>query len=563
MVNAVKSGVMYTVDPTDHMIKEFIVSAVWGLGVSVVDGSAAVDLYRVDKVNGEIKMREIAEKVHRMVMDLAEGLRSEDVPSNLRNAPCLSEEEIHQLIDYGTRLEQHYGEALDIEWAVDQDGHMFILQARVLNPMTGQSDVGQAGFPADTNAVVTHPVLLEGGHCASPGVAAGIAHVITSDSELSDVAEGAILVGPQTSPAFVSIMGRLRGIVTDFGSVTGHMATVAREFGLPTLVATENATRSIPNGEEITLDSSRGIIYRGRVESLLTQKKIVNPMEGGPIYALAREAVSKMAPLNLTDPYADNFNPLGCRTLHDVIRLAHEISMREMFGIGEYIKDREDKAIRLRVNLPIILYCLDLGGGVRLEPGKISATVADLTSTPFLALIRGMTHPDIKWTGGVGMNIRDTASLFAHSVIYDPTTEGRFGGPNYAIISGEYLNFNARLGYHFAVVDSYCGPEPNENYITFSFKGGAADMKRRERRAALIAVILERLGMIVDREGDMVRGEIKEVKSEQLCDKLDYVGRLMGAMRLQDMAISDDSQIAWYADEFFKGNYSFQRGREN
>ena len=391
----------------------------------------------------------------------------------------------------------------------------------------------------------------------------GFERFLTTNSGTSalEVAYDAILVGPQTSPAFVSIMGRLRGIVTDFGSVTGHMATVAREFGLPTLVGTENATRSIPDGQEITLDSSRGIIYRGRVKSLLTEKKKANPMEGGPIYALARKAVSKMAPLTLTDPYADNFNPLGCRTLHDIIRLSHEISMREMFGIGEYMKDCEDKTIRLRVNLPIILYCLDLGGGIRVEPGKFAAVVADLTSTPFMALIRGMTHPDIKWTEGVGMNLRDTASLFAHAVIYDPTTEGRFGGPNYAIISGEYLNFNARLGYHFAVVDSYCGNETNENYITFSFKGGAADIKRKERRAKLIAVILERLGMIVDREGDMVRGEIKEVKSEQLCDKLDHVGRLMGAMRLQDMAISDDSRIAWYADEFFKGNYSFQQGK--
>ncbi|MBF0505651.1 MAG: pyruvate, phosphate dikinase [Nitrospirae bacterium] len=557
MVNSVKSGVMYTVDPTDHNIKDVIISAAWGLGVSVVDGSSAVDLYRVGKVDGKIKMREIAGKMHRIVMASPEGLRSEDVPSNMRNAPCLSDEEIRQLMDYGTRLENHYGEALDIEWAVDQDGRLLVLQARALNPMTVEADAGQAELPSEPNGASTHPVLLEGGHCASPGVATGIAYVVTSDRDLSGVAEGAILIGPQTSPAFVSIMGRLRGIITDLGSITGHMAAVAREFDLPALVATDRATRVIPNGEEITLDSSRRTVYKGRVESLLKEKKKANPMEGSPVFTLAREAVSKIAPLTLTDPYADNFNPRGCRTIHDIIRLGHEISMREMFRIGDYLDDDEGKAIRLRVNLPMVLYCVDLGGGMRLDPGKIVATTEDLTSTPFTALINGMTHKDIKWVGGVGMSVGDMASLFAHSMIYDPTTEGRFGGPSYAVISKEYLNFNSRLGYHFAVVDSYCGPEANENYITFSFKGGAANMRRRERRAMLIAVILERLGMTVDRNGDMVRGEIRECKAEQLIDKLDHLGRLMGAMRLVDMAITDDSQIAWYADEFFKGNYSF------
>jgi pyruvate,water dikinase len=147
----------------------------------------------------------------------------------------------------------------------------------------------------------------------------------------------------------------------------------------------------------------------------------------------------------------------------------------------------------------------------------------------------------------------------AESLLNDPNADGSMGGPNYAVASDHYLNFNTRLGYHFAVVDSYCGPEINDNYIIFSFKGGAADIARRSRRAGLIAQILKRLGFKVEVRGDMVRGEIKKYSQSDLKQKLDMVGRLLGAVRLLDMVLSDDGQIGWYVEEFFKGNYTFER----
>ena len=69
------------------------------------------------------------------------------------------------------------------------------------------------------------------------------------------------------------------------------------------------------------------------------------------------------------------------------------------------------------------------------------------------------------------------------SVLRDPQKEGEMGGISYAVISAKYLNFSSRLGYHFATLDTYCGRNINNNYITFYFKGGAADIDRRTRRA--------------------------------------------------------------------------------
>jgi pyruvate,water dikinase len=556
MVDARASGVMYTNDPNGAGGDDILVSAAWGLGVSVVDGSSETDFYAVRRADSAILRREVAKKPLRQVLRQDGGIREEEVPAGLRAAPCLDEDKIRQLAAYGVRLEEHYGQPLDIEWAQDQGGRLFILQARPLG-------VGRAGAqncplsPAD-GPLPGCEIILQGGDMASPGSAGGQAYILTSDHNLPAVPEGAILVARQTSPTYVPVMDRIRAIVTEVGSVTGHMASVAREFGVPALVGLEGATSAIAPGEEITLDAVNRVVYRGLVPELMRERPCVNLMQGSPVFKAAQEALKRMAPLTLTDPKASNFSAEGCRTLHDVIRFAHEMGMREMFDIGDSMDD-DQAAVRLRAGLPLNILVVDLGGGLTPTAPRKVVELEHIKSAPFQALLHGMTDPGVRWLGGVGVNLTGFATIVAESMLADPNADGSMGGPSYAVVSDHYLNFNTRLGYHFAVVDSFCGPAINDNYIAFSFKGGAADIARRSRRANLIAQILKRLGFKTEIKGDLVRGEIKKYTQSDLKQKLDMVGRLLGAVRLLDMMLSDDGQVGWYVEEFFKGNYTFAR----
>jgi hypothetical protein len=151
------------------------------------------------------------------------------------------------------------------------------------------------------------------------------------------------------------------------------------------------------------------------------------------------------------------------------------------------------------------------------------------------------------------------ASVMSTSILLDPLQNARLGGPSYAVVSHHYLNLNARLGYHFATIDTYCGPVINDNYLTFHFKGGAADVGRRSRRAVLLAEILSRMGFKVQRKIDLVRGQMKKYAMDQIAETLDMLGRLLGAVRLLDMVLADDRQVQWYVEEFFKGNYAFKK----
>lgn len=563
MVDARSSGVLYTRDPNDHRRDVIMINAVWGLGVNAVDGSSATDFYEIDKEDRRTLATRIARKESRLIMGEDGCILEEEVPAGLRSLPCLSEEQLLVLADYALTLEEHYRTPLDIEWAVDQKGKVILLQTRPLNldMMTTQREsrildqdveVLQRKFPGN-------PILLHGGITASRGKACGLAYVLASEHHLLNIPEGSILVAQQTSPRYVSILGRVQAILTDVGSVTGHMASVAREFGVPTLVGTGTATETISHGEEITVDATNGVVFKGRVESILERKKAVNPMKGSPTYRVAHSALKKIAVLNLVDTEHESFSPPGCRTLHDVIRFAHEMSMREMFRISDDLDVDKRFAVRLKVPLPMKIYAVDLGGGLDIAEGVSEARTENVTSVPFQSLLKGMIRPDVRWTGPVEMDWKGFATIVAESVFQDPMMDDRMGGPNYVVLSSEYLNFNSRLGYHFAVVDAYCGSQVNDNYITFSFKGGAADIGRRSRRAMLIARILKDLGFKTFIRGDLVRGEVKKYDSLFLQEKLDMVGRLLASVRLLDMVLSDDGRIEWYVEEFFRGNYTFQR----
>jgi pyruvate,water dikinase len=558
MVDALTSGVLYTVDPNNPSREVILISALWGLGVGLVDGSSTADFYQVNKRDQSVEIEEVARKEVRVYADPVQGIKEEPVAHVFKEKPCLTRSQIRLLVEYAIQLEHHYGVPLDIEWAIDQHWQLFILQARPLR-FTEQGEPGQSKEEAEAE---DYPVLLKGGASAAKGTASGLAYVIKSDHNLLNIPEGSILIAPQTSPRYVPIIGKVQAIVTDVGSVTGHMASVAREFQIPTLVDTENATTVIPHGHLITVDATNAVVYQGRIEKLLLKGKPVNPMRGSPIYKALEAILKKIAPLHLIDPNQENFRPSSCETVHDIIRFSHEMAMQEMFQIGDTIENGKNVAVRFRSQVPLNLYLVDLGGGLELPPDQKEARPENILSIPFKALYQGMTHEGIQWLGQERISWSGLGSVLMESILHDPLTDGDMGGPSYAVLSGKYLNFNSRLGYHFATLDTYCGQNINNNYITFYFKGGAADIDRRTRRALLIAAILKKLSFRVEQKGDMIKGELKKHNSYLIQEKLDMIGRLMGAIRLLDMHLDRDEHIEWYRNEFFKGNYTFSRNPE-
>jgi pyruvate,water dikinase len=131
------------------------------------------------------------------------------------------------------------------------------------------------------------------------------------------------------------------------------------------------------------------------------------------------------------------------------------------------------------------------------------------------------------------------------------------GDNSYAIVGEQYVNFGCRLGYHFTTLEAICGPRPEENSIIFRFKGGAADIQRRERRARFIAGVLQHYGLEVDRRQDLLNAWIKKLPQGPIEELLAMLGRLMGCSRQLDVSMDTDTRVGACVEAFWKGDYGF------
>ncbi len=546
------AGVLYTRLPEEPHRDEVLINAVWGLGPYAVDGVITPDTYRLNRGNLAVTVREIADKPRRLIASPAGGLTDVPVPEDMRRAPCLSEAKARELADWGLALERHFGRPQDMEWAEDEAGNLMILQSR---PLAALSEAGAAAAPPVPGA----EVIASGGQAACSGVGAGPVYLVREAGDLDAFPQGAVLVAAHSSPKFMVAMKRTAAIVTDHGSITGHMASLAREFGVPTLLGLEGATATLPPGEVVTVDAASGRVYRGRVESLLAE---AGPREvfmaGTQVHAILSKVAEHIIPLHLLDPKAPDFRPESCRSLHDVTRLLHEWSYGEMFTVSDLAAKDAGVTVTLDAPTGLDLHIIDLGGGIREAAwGKSSVAPEDVASRPFTALLAGLVLSG-EARAPRPVNLGGFFSVVSQQMLFQPKAgDDRFGDKSYAIISDKYLNFSSRVGYHYGVLDCYCGATVNKNYITFSFAGGAADDVKRSRRARAIGQILTALDFVVEVAADRVAGRFQKFAPEVIEEKLTQMGRLLQYTRQADMLMVSEASIEAMAACFLSGASCF------
>ncbi|MFH1992422.1 MAG: PEP/pyruvate-binding domain-containing protein [Pseudomonadota bacterium] len=558
MIPAKVSGVMYSRHPFNVLENTVIINAVWGLGPYVVDGTVTPDSYSVSKDSQPVLLTaKISEKRLRLTTRPDGYLMEEQVEPELRNRPCLSEDQLKTLAVYAVQMENHFQCPQDIEWAIDPGGNLFILQARPLRLEGKSSRNGEV----HTQRLPGYTLLLEGGDIACPGVGFGRAHHVRSEDDLMSFPEGGVLVAAHPSPQYVIIMPKARAILTNSGSVLGHMASLAREFKVPTILNTQTVTSAVEQSAEITVDAYSGRVYLGKVPELIEIKVPRGVfMKDTPVYKTLRKTADLIVPLNLVDPKSSDFAPQNCRTIHDIMRLVHELSYTELFQISDLVTGRGKISVKLDAPIPIDLYIIDLDGGLSDDSKSLSKITADsITSVPFKALLKGMLREDLRSLEPRPIEIKGFFSVMSEQMLSPPNMAAeRFGDKSYAIISDKYLNFSSRVGYHYSILDCYCGKTSTKNYINFQFKGGAADDVRKNRRARLIEKVLGEMAFLVEVQGDRVTARFAKREPEVMEEKLDYLGRLLLFTRQMDMLMRSEESITHLADCFLKGKYNFE-----
>jgi pyruvate,water dikinase len=274
LIESYVSGVMFTMEPVSGDKDQVVINASWGLGEAIVSGSVTPDEYVVEKNTLRIVAKEIFKKDKQIVSDKRGSTKWVTVPRNIQDKPALTDKEIARLVQYGVQIENHYKLPQDIEWAKDKGGHFFILQSRPVTVGVTTEEIKKK----ERRDFMEQDIIIRG-IGVSPGQGSGKAKIILKAKDISKLEKGEVLVTEMTTPDWVPAMKKASAIVTNLGGKTCHAAIVSRELGVPCIVGTKTATEVIKDGQIVTADGKRGLVFKGEPVEREEVKTVLAPVD--------------------------------------------------------------------------------------------------------------------------------------------------------------------------------------------------------------------------------------------------------------------------------------------
>ncbi len=515
MINHGVAGVAYTRDPACPAVggEAIGVYAVAGLACELVEGIQTPDRYYLSR---------------QVQPNLLVGCRS---------GGRIAAASLEQLGKYCMTLEEHFGSPRDIEWALDIRQQPVILQCRPLC----QEKEPEPTLPGSEE---TSAQLLAGLVCASSGAACGPVFRAEHGHDFPLIPQGSVLVTSTLRPSLSLFLDRTAAVLATTGSRASHLASVARERGIPVLVG--SGLERLPTGELVTVDAGAGTVSVGCLPSVLA--RVAKARDRVAVMRQSFETLAGLSVhLHLTDPSASGFCPTNCRSLHDFIRYCHEKGVSEMFSLVQRGGRGMGRSRRLQTGLPLVMYVLDLGGGLRRHiPKHGDLDPAHVTCLPMSACWKGMSDARIAW---------DDALLHVDWQEFDRMSGGIFAKDSrllasYAVISRDYLHMNIRFGYHFSILDSICGDIPGANYIQFRFKGGGTALEGRMLRLLFINRVLSSWGFTTTIRSDMLDATSWRQDLLSTRANLEKIGLLLAKTRMLDTRLVSEDDALIQAGEF-------------
>ncbi len=522
MLTPVTSGVIYTTESTapPHQKNSLYLYAIKGLGENLVGGKATPQVWEVNRNDPH---------------SFGTGKGKESLVTDTQG---------RYLAKVAMRIEKYFDTFQDIEWAINSDGAIYILQARKLHIVSHKK--------SETKSQQILPVIFQD-DCerASPGIATGTVYHIESGYNFANLPENSILVTRDAPPHLVKVLNRVSAIIAERGSSASHFATVARELEIPFLAGVSDAFSLLQPGTPITVDAQSGTIYQGKLEATVSKKS--HTPRNSRYFRTVKEALQFITPLELIDPEADNFSPEGCRSMHDIIRFCHEKALQAMFSAKRPGSGRG--SLKLKADIPLDVYLFDVEESIAsIDTNSEIVRLEKVSSVPFQALWKGLSHPGVQWKQKPFDWEAYDKIILAGGV---PPKRESFAFASFAVIGSDYLHFNIRFGYHFTIVDCMCGEDRAKNHCMLRFAGGGSDFDHRVLRLEYLSQSLQKLDFVVETKGDLLEAKLPGIDLNLMVAKLDMLGRLLGSAKIMDMVLKNEEMVKEYVEDFFNGRYSF------
>ena len=504
MIPATASGVVYTRHPSQPDRDDLQISAIRGLGEYLMSGDTAPHVLDVDRRTGRVTMRHAAQQTHWMTIDPGGGTRLAPIPAEHNRRVPLDTASARCLAAWGDRLEKVFGAPQDVEWALDAKGRLFVLQSRPLG-LDGPPAIPSGGLSPLDKLTVLH----SGGRTACSGMVTGRIH--HAGRKLSEtIGADSILVIPKAAPEFAPLVGRVRGVVAAKGSAASHLASVAREFGVPMIVDTGPAADQWVQGQWVTLHADTASVYEGRVDHLAAEPRqaLWRPMET-PLRRRLRALSNRVVPLarhggNLPGPGEAEM------TLHDLLHRTHGFAVEALQVFPS-----------TGASFQVVAWTADHAAGDLDGRAKEDRTSCPRTGP--LPLERDDTQDFLHalWSGLAGPQARDARPSLLQA-----------GG--WALIAQGTMRATVAFGGQQAIVETWQPAGQAAVKLRLRIVGGDGPFYKRCLRTRCLEFILRDMGWPVQVSGALLDAAVTAQGAGQAKRLLASIGRLLVFSRRTD-----------------------------
>lgn len=278
-------------------------------------------------------------------------------------------------------------------------------------------------------------------------------------------------------------------------------------------------------------------------------------MKGSPVHTRLCELLERLSRNTLPAPEDPEFRSGNCKTVRDVARLAHQRAVDAMFDFGrgqQNFPERQAKQLWAG-GAAMQWWIINLEDAFRSQPEGKFIRLEDIDSPPFQAVWAGISA--VPWAGPPPVDTRGFLSI-----IYESTTNPEisitgdfdFGAWNHILLSKAYISLSSRFGYHFVTIEALVGERARENYVSFQFRGGAAEITRRERRIAFVSGILAEFGFSIEVKQDALFARVESLPTSDLMDRLRVLGYLIIHTRQLDMIMRIPEQVRLHREKILR-----------
>ncbi len=439
------------------------------------------------------------------------------------------------------------GSELVLEWVQDEQGHLLILQGRLLQIQTSE--------PLETRTFPKKKLLASGGMTVFSGLAEGEVVYLSQDTQVEKIQKGSIVIVENSELDLAPIVPGLAALLFMAGDPSDAISILALESSVPCICQMGRILHRLKDTSYISVDATRKQVFEGSCWPGVQSQTMARIME------LHRSKISepifgKFLASNLSKTAASAFKTKSCDSILDIIHFISEIAVRSLFKFGDSQKKRKKDGIySLVTKLPLKLDVVDMDRSIHSTEKKILPE--EIQSAALSALWRGISDIRLHWPNRWKSELIGLPGDLQKAVLGEDKEPRKAKATNYVILSRTHMNFNARVSYHYVMVDTIIGPGVDNNHIFFRFRGSGGSDAGVQRCAEFVETILKKQGFGINRNNGVVAAWLMYASNRDSLQILEKLGRLIVCARELDAVLKVDADTRSYADSFM--NEKFER----